>query len=140
MRASAAAAAAIHRAEGIVPRPPKRGRLGEGVRFVTQTNLEARIVPLRWPVIPPHRRDVSSAGRFSMEVSTMDGRLVIDADGHVVEPTAGLKKHMGPEFQHRAISEGEAWDRSLGGTLGKQNSDPKIQLEDMDKAGIDVQV
>jgi predicted TIM-barrel fold metal-dependent hydrolase len=70
----------------------------------------------------------------------MSDWLVIDADGHVVEPTAGLKKHMGPEFQNRAIAEGEAWDRSLGGTLGKQNHDPEIQLADMDAAGIDIQV
>jgi predicted TIM-barrel fold metal-dependent hydrolase len=70
----------------------------------------------------------------------MSDWLVIDADGHVVEPTAGLKKHMGPDFQNRAIAEGEAWDRSLGGTLGKQNHDPEIQLTDMDAAGIDIQV
>jgi predicted TIM-barrel fold metal-dependent hydrolase len=47
---------------------------------------------------------------------------------------------MGAEYQRRAISEGEAWDRSLGGTLGKQNDDPMVQLQDMDKGGIDVQV
>lgn len=70
----------------------------------------------------------------------MQGLLVIDADGHVVEPTAGLKHHMGPEFQRRPIAEGEAWDRSLGGTLGKQNHDPHVQLADMDRGGIDVQV
>lgn len=65
---------------------------------------------------------------------------IIDADGHVVETAAGLKRHMREEYQHRPIAESEAWDRTMGGRLGKQNSDPEVQLADMDAAGIDVQV
>lgn len=66
--------------------------------------------------------------------------LVIDADGHVTEPAAGLRKYMGESYQNRPIAEGEAWDRGLGGTLGKSNHDPQVQLADMDTGGIDIQV
>lgn len=70
----------------------------------------------------------------------MKNMLVIDADGHVTEPAAGLRKFMGESYQNRPISESEAWDRGLGGTLGKSNHDPAVQLADMDTADIDIQV
>jgi predicted TIM-barrel fold metal-dependent hydrolase len=70
----------------------------------------------------------------------MQDLLIIDADGHVSESMATLKKYMPEEYRHRPIQEGEAWDRRFGGTLGKHNEDPHVQLEDMDAEGIDVQV
>ena len=38
------------------------------------------------------------------------------------------------------LASSEAWDRSFGGTLGKRNEDPKVQLADMNIDGIDIQV
>jgi predicted TIM-barrel fold metal-dependent hydrolase len=69
-----------------------------------------------------------------------NGMLIIDADGHVSEPVQKIRKLMSEEYQRRPISEGESWDRSFGGTLGKNNDDPRVQLTDMDTEGIDVQV
>ena len=65
---------------------------------------------------------------------------IIDADGHVSESLASLKRHLKTEYRNRPLFTTEAWDRSFGGTLGKHNEDPKIQLTDMDTDGIDVQV
>ena len=65
---------------------------------------------------------------------------VIDADGHVTETAQGLQKHLQPENRSRLLFSSDAWDRSFGGTLGKNNDDPAIQLRDMDADGIDVQV
>jgi predicted TIM-barrel fold metal-dependent hydrolase len=65
---------------------------------------------------------------------------IIDADGHVTETLESLKKHLKPEYRNRPLMTSEAWDRSFGGTLGKRNEDPKVQLTDMDLDGIDVQV
>ena len=69
-----------------------------------------------------------------------DNMLIIDADAHVSEPLNKLRASMKEEFQHRPISEGEGWDRTLGGRLGKHNDDPQTQLADMDVEGIDIQV
>ena len=65
---------------------------------------------------------------------------IIDADGHVTESLESLRKHLGKEHQARPLFTSEAWDRSFGGTLGKRNEDPKVQLTDMDLDGIDIQV
>jgi hypothetical protein len=65
---------------------------------------------------------------------------IIDADGHVTESLESLRKHLGQEHQNRPLFTSEAWDRSFGGTLGKRNEDPKVQLADMDLDGIDIQV
>jgi len=70
----------------------------------------------------------------------MKDMLVIDADGHVSESNASLKKYLKAEYRSRPLQASESWDRSFGGTLGKQNEDPKVQLADMDAEGIDVQV
>lgn len=65
---------------------------------------------------------------------------MIDADGHVSESNASLKKFLKEEHRSRPLQATEAWNRSLDGTLGKQNEDPRVQLADMDAEGIDVQV
>jgi predicted TIM-barrel fold metal-dependent hydrolase len=66
--------------------------------------------------------------------------LVIDADGHVTESDASLRKHLKEEYRARPFMGGESWDRRFGGKLGKMNEDPRVQLADMDAEGIDVQV
>ena len=70
----------------------------------------------------------------------MKDLLAIDADGHVSDSAAVLRKYLPEEYQHRPLRDGEAWDRRLGGSLGKDNDDPHVQLADMDAEGIDVQV
>src|SRR5437870_3459313 len=65
---------------------------------------------------------------------------IIDADGHVTETFGSLKKHLKVQYRNRPLMTSEAWDRSFGGTLGKRNEDPKVQLADMDLDGIDIQV
>jgi predicted TIM-barrel fold metal-dependent hydrolase len=70
----------------------------------------------------------------------MKDLLVIDADGHVTETAATLQKYLRPENRNRPLMAAEAWDRSFGGTLGKNNDDPHVQLADMDAEGIDIQV
>jgi predicted TIM-barrel fold metal-dependent hydrolase len=66
--------------------------------------------------------------------------LVIDADAHVTESDASLRRHLSPENRTRPLMTSEAWDRGLGGTLGKDNENPHVQLADMDLEGIDIQV
>lgn len=71
----------------------------------------------------------------------MKARLIIDADAHVSEPVdSDVRKYMRPEFQNRPIRQTMMWDATLGGTLGKSNYDPVVQLKDMDAEGIDIQV
>ena len=70
----------------------------------------------------------------------MAGFPIIDADGHVTESNAGLRKFLSQENRKRPIWSSATWDRSFGGTLGKDHDDPKVQLADMDVDGIDVQV
>jgi len=65
---------------------------------------------------------------------------IIDADGHVTESNESLKKHLKKEYRNRPLMHSESWDRTFGGTLGKRNEDPKVQLSDMDIDGIDIQV
>ncbi|HEY7165090.1 MAG TPA: amidohydrolase family protein [Candidatus Binatia bacterium] len=65
---------------------------------------------------------------------------IIDADGHVTESNESLKRHLKKEFRNRPLMHSEAWDRTFGGTLGKRNEDPRVQLQDMDLDGIDIQV
>ena len=66
--------------------------------------------------------------------------LIIDADAHVTESDASIQRYMKEEYRRRPIKGSEAWDRSFGGTLGKTNEDPHVQIQDMDAEGIDVQV
>ena len=73
----------------------------------------------------------------------MKDLLIIDADGHLSEPDGDIRQRM--HETHRAfnpapVAGSECWDRYLGGTVGKDNYDPHVQLTDMDVEGIDVQV
>ena len=73
----------------------------------------------------------------------MKDMLIIDADGHLSEPEDQIRARMQEQFrsyQPPHVSGSEAWDRYLGGSVGKNNYDPHVQLQDMDVEGIDVQV
>ena len=65
---------------------------------------------------------------------------IIDADAHVVEAVAGMRKFLKEEYQARPIWTNHSWDMDFGGTLGKHNDKPEVQLADMDADGIDMQV
>jgi predicted TIM-barrel fold metal-dependent hydrolase len=56
------------------------------------------------------------------------------------ESLDSLKRHLSNDFKNRPLFTTEAWDRSFGGTLGKRNEDPKVQIADMDLDGIEIQV
>lgn len=73
----------------------------------------------------------------------MNDLLIIDADGHLNEPEDEIRRRMAPTFRDykpAPVAGSECWDRYLGGTVGKLNCDPRVQLQDMDVEGIDVQV
>ncbi len=74
----------------------------------------------------------------------MKDLLIIDADGHINEPHEELRKRMPQryrDYEPAPVAGSHRWDRYLGGTLGKMHGcDPKVQLQDMDAEGIDVQV
>lgn len=70
----------------------------------------------------------------------MQNRLIIDADGHVSESEASVQRFMQPAFRRELRPRADPWDRRQGGKLGKLNEDPHVQLADMDREGIDVQV
>src|SRR5439155_9739312 len=62
-------------------------------------------------------------------------------DGHVTGvQTCALPIYLKKEYRNRPLMHSEAWDRTFGGTLGKRNEDPKVQLADMDLDDIDIQV
>ncbi len=58
----------------------------------------------------------------------MKDMLVIDADGHVSESAASLKKYMKEENRSRPLQASEAWDRSFGGTLESEMKTPTFSL------------
>jgi len=67
---------------------------------------------------------------------------VIDADGHITEEDAQLKKYMDSRYINRAatLTPRDSWDRSLGGTLGTRAKDAKSWLDAMDKGGVSTAV
>src|SRR5215469_7221607 len=65
---------------------------------------------------------------------------IIDADAHVVEAVAGMPNFLKPEYRARPIWTNHSWDMDFGGTLGKHNDKPDVQLADMDADSIDMQV
>src|SRR5712692_2049788 len=77
---------------------------------------------------------------FSHRRATLKDLPIIDADGHVSEPDEGIRRFLPEDMRRRPLKPADAWDRSFGGTLGKINYDPRVQLSDMDLEGIDVQV
>ena len=71
----------------------------------------------------------------------MNSFTIVDADAHVIETAEGLKPYLKEENRRRPLWPGESWDRSFGGTLGKENNgDPQVQIADMEEDGVDIQV
>ena len=70
----------------------------------------------------------------------MQAYPIIDADAHVVEAVPAIRKYLQAEYQSRPIWTSHSWDMDFGGTLGKQNDKPEVQLADMDAEGISAQV
>ena len=72
-----------------------------------------------------------------------DGYFVIDADGHVIEfldNARALRRHMDPRFRDQPLGGGGFKDRGSGGKFGKNPESPAVQIEDMDREGIDIGV
>ncbi len=55
---------------------------------------------------------------------------VIDADGHITESDAQLKKYMPEKYVKRvsSLTPGDSWDRSLSGKLGTRAGMPRVGL------------
>jgi len=108
-------------------------------------------------------------GNEGKRVTTMAERLVIDADGHVLEEHVNWQERIDPAFRDRAphlfrdfrnrpraLIEGRVWPIAEGPALGNPGifskdfpikeryrpgmSEPAARLEDMDREGIDVAV
>jgi uncharacterized protein len=67
---------------------------------------------------------------------------VIDADGHITETDAQLKKYMPEKYVKRvsSLTPGDSWDRSLSGKLGTRAGDAKSWLAAMDRGGVSTAV
>ena len=67
---------------------------------------------------------------------------VIDADGHITETDAQLKKYMPEKYVKRVstLTPGDSWDRSLSGKLGTRAGDAKSWLAAMDRGGVSTAV
>jgi predicted TIM-barrel fold metal-dependent hydrolase len=67
---------------------------------------------------------------------------VIDADGHVRDRDADIRKFMAEPYSRRqgSLLPNDVWDSSMYGTLGMRVSDVPTRLRDMDKEGIDLSV
>ncbi len=67
---------------------------------------------------------------------------VIDADGHITESDAQLKKYMPEKYVKRvsSLTPGDSWDRSLSGKLGSRAGDAKSWLDAMDRGKVSTAV
>ncbi len=67
---------------------------------------------------------------------------VIDADGHITEEDAQLKKYMPKAYVKRAatLTPRDSWDRSFSGKLGTRAGDAKSWLDAMDKGSVSTAV
>ena len=67
---------------------------------------------------------------------------VIDADGHITETDAQLKKYMSEKYVKRVstLTLGDSWDRSLSGKLGTRAGDAKSWLAAIDRGGVSTAV
>jgi predicted TIM-barrel fold metal-dependent hydrolase len=67
----------------------------------------------------------------------------IDADGHIVEKTADVRKHLPEPYSRRAgaLLPSDGLDTSMGGLVGgMEDNDIPTRLKDMDTEGIDTSV
>jgi len=67
---------------------------------------------------------------------------VIDADGHVRDRDADIRKFMAEPYCRRqgSLLPNDVWDSSMYGKLGMNITDVPTRLRDMDKEGIDISV
>jgi predicted TIM-barrel fold metal-dependent hydrolase len=67
---------------------------------------------------------------------------VIDADGHVRDRDAEIRKFMAEPYCRRqgSLLPNDVWDSSMYGTLGLRVNDVPTRLRDMDTEGIDISV
>lgn len=72
---------------------------------------------------------------------------IIDADGHVTEPSEQLARYIDPAYRDYGPSSGargyyptDSWDRSVRGTLGASAPDAKSWLGALDRGGVDTTV
>ena len=68
---------------------------------------------------------------------------IIDADGHIVEKDADIRKRLPEPYSKRtgALLPSDGMDTNMGGTLGGlEKNDLPTRLKDMDVEGIDVSV
>src|SRR3970282_2943356 len=67
----------------------------------------------------------------------------IDADGHIVEKDADIRKRLPENYSKRtgSLLPSDGMDTNMGGLLGGlEKNDLQTRLNDMDKEGIDVSV
>src|SRR5206468_10926684 len=67
----------------------------------------------------------------------------IDADGHIVEKVADLRRYLPEPYSKRTggLLPSDGMDTNMGGSLGgMEDNDLATRLKDMDKEGIDVSV
>jgi predicted TIM-barrel fold metal-dependent hydrolase len=66
----------------------------------------------------------------------------IDADGHIVEKDADVRKHLPePHSKRGPLLPSDGMDTGMGGLVGgREHVDIPTRLKDMDKEGIDVSV
>ena len=68
---------------------------------------------------------------------------IIDADGHIVEKDADIRKHLSEPYAKRtgSLLPSDGMDTNMGGRLGGlEKNDLPTRLGDMDKEGIDISV
>lgn len=68
---------------------------------------------------------------------------IVDADGHITDPTEKLAAYIDPSYREygpnagvRSYYPSDAWDRSVRGTLGSNAGDAKTWLEMLDTGGV----
>ncbi len=75
-----------------------------------------------------------------MAVPDLTNVRVIDADGHVRDRDADIRKFMAEPYCRRqgSLLPNDVWDSSMYGKLGMNITDVPTRLRDMDKEGIDI--
>src|SRR5438128_8878424 len=77
-----------------------------------------------------------------MESPNLANVKIIDADGHVRDRDADIRKFMAEPYCRRqgSLLPNDVWDSSMYGKLGMNITDVPTRLRDMDKEGIDISV
>ena len=77
-----------------------------------------------------------------MEAPNLANVKIIDADGHVRDRDADIRKFMAEPYSRRqgSLLPNDVWDSSMYGKLGLNITDVPTRLKDMDKEQIDISV